>query len=62
MKHENLFKIHIPEPCQAGFNKSLQTTSAFCKACAKQNGFFGKNRLRHAKVFYSKSTENLRAS
>jgi hypothetical protein len=36
MAHENLFKIHIPEPCHQDWGKmTLNEQGAFCKVCAK---------------------------
>ena len=36
MKYENLFKIHIPEPCHEDWNKMTPNRQgAFCKVCAK---------------------------
>jgi hypothetical protein len=36
MKHENLFKIYIPEPCHEDWAKMTpEKQGAFCKVCAK---------------------------
>lgn len=36
MKHENLFKIYIPEPCHEDWNKMTPNQQgAYCKVCAK---------------------------
>lgn len=36
MKYENLFKIHIPEPCHEDWGKMTPNEQgAFCKSCAK---------------------------
>ncbi len=36
MKYENLFKIHIPEPCHEDWDKMTPNAQgAFCKSCAK---------------------------
>jgi hypothetical protein len=36
MKYENLFKIHIPEPCHEDWDKMTPNTKgAFCNSCAK---------------------------
>jgi hypothetical protein len=36
MKYENLFKIHIPEPCHEDWDKMTPNTQgAFCNSCAK---------------------------
>lgn len=36
MKYENLFKIHIPEPCHEDWNKMTPNKQgAFCKVCTK---------------------------
>lgn len=36
MKYENLFKIHIPEPCHEDWDKMTPSEhGAFCKSCAK---------------------------
>jgi hypothetical protein len=36
MKHENLFKIYIPEPCHEEWNKMTPNKQgAFCKVCTK---------------------------
>ena len=36
MQYENLFKIHIPEPCHENWDKMTPNEhGAFCKSCAK---------------------------
>src|SRR5436190_16160462 len=36
MKHENLFKIYIPEPCHENWGKmTANEQGAFCKVCSK---------------------------
>ena len=36
MKHENLFKIYIPEPCHEDWDKmNLNKQGAFCRVCSK---------------------------
>ncbi len=36
MKYENLFKIHIPEPCHEDWNKmTANEQGSFCNVCAK---------------------------
>ncbi|MBZ0203766.1 MAG: hypothetical protein K8I03_12180 [Ignavibacteria bacterium] len=47
MKHENLFKIYIPEPCNEDWDKMTPNQQgAFCKVCSK------------TVVDFSKKTEN----
>src|SRR5438132_12349136 len=36
MEYENLFRIHIPEPCHEDWNKMTSNQQgAFCKVCSK---------------------------
>src|SRR5690349_7698460 len=58
MKYENLFKIHIPEPCHEDWNKmNPNQQGAFCKVCSKTVVDFSSKTPHEISRFFSENLD-----
>ncbi len=58
MKYENLFKIHIPEPCHEDWNKmNPNQQGAFCKVCSKTVVDFSGKTSEEIHQFFSENLD-----
>lgn len=58
MKYENLFKIHIPEPCHEDWGKMTPNEQgAFCKSCAKTVVDFSKKTDEEVQIYLAENID-----
>lgn len=58
MKYENLFKIHIPEPCHEDWGKMTPNEQgAFCKSCAKTVVDFSKKTDEEVQMYLAENID-----
>lgn len=58
MKHENLFKIYIPEPCHEDWSKMTPNQQgAFCKSCCKTVVDFSNKTKEEINNYLSENTD-----
>jgi hypothetical protein len=59
MKHENLFKIYIPEPCHEEWDKMTPNQQgAYCKVCAKTVVDFSDRKEEEIQRFLNENVNN----